>query len=121
MGETSPRAPPSVQQLSGSGDNRRLWHPWGAVDLGLAQVRAFVAVVDHGHFARAARSLALSQQALSKRVARLEDRLGRLLERRPGGVTLTVAGERFPPAARRLLDVADRGRRGAGDAGAPSA
>jgi DNA-binding transcriptional LysR family regulator len=78
------------------------------VDLDLAQVRAFVAVVDHGHFGRAARSLALTQQALSKRVARLEDRLGRLLERGPGGVALTRAGERFLPAARQLLEIADR-------------
>jgi DNA-binding transcriptional LysR family regulator len=80
---------------------------FGGVDLDLAQVRAFVAVVDHGHFGRAARTLALSQQALSKRVARLEDRLGPLLERRRGGVVLTGAGRRFLPAARQLLEIAD--------------
>ena len=79
----------------------------GVVDLDLAQVRAFVAVVDNGHFGRAAQTLPLSQQALSKRVARLEDRLGLLLERRRGGVTLTAAGQRFLPAARQLLEVAD--------------
>jgi DNA-binding transcriptional LysR family regulator len=78
-----------------------------AVDLDLAQVRAFVAVVDRGHFGRAAQELALSQQALSKRVARLERRLGRLLERRRGGVVLTPAGARLLPAARRLLEIAD--------------
>jgi DNA-binding transcriptional LysR family regulator len=77
------------------------------VDLDLGQVRAFVAVVDHGHFGRAAETLALSQQALSKRVARLEDRLGPLLERRRSGVVPTAAGQRFLPAARRLLDIAD--------------
>jgi DNA-binding transcriptional LysR family regulator len=77
------------------------------VDLDLAQVRAFVAVVDHGHFGRAAQELALSQQALSKRVARLESRLGRLLERGRGGVGLTPAGERFLPSARQVLEVAD--------------
>jgi DNA-binding transcriptional LysR family regulator len=77
------------------------------VDLDLAQVRAFVAVVDHGHFGRAAQTLAVSQQALSKRIARLEDRLGPLLERRRGGVVPTSAGQRFLPAARRLLDIAD--------------
>lgn len=80
----------------------------GLVDLDLAQVRAFVAVVDHRHFGRAAESLALSQQALSKRVARLEDRLGQLLERRRDGIRLTPAGERFLPAARQLLEVADQ-------------
>jgi DNA-binding transcriptional LysR family regulator len=77
------------------------------MDLDLAQVRAFVAVVDHGHFGRAAESLTLTQQALSKRVARLEQRLGRLLERRRGGVVPTPAGERFLPAARELLALAD--------------
>lgn len=88
------------------GDNRWLWHP-GRVDLDLAQVRAFVAVVDHGHFGRAAVSLTLSQQALSKRVARLEAQLGPLLERRRGGIVPTAAGERLLPSARQLLEVAD--------------
>lgn len=77
------------------------------MDVDLAQVRAFVAVVDHGHFGRAAQRMALTQQALSKRVARLERQLGMLLDRRPGGVTLTPAGQRFLPAARRLLEIAD--------------
>jgi DNA-binding transcriptional LysR family regulator len=78
------------------------------VDLDLGQVRAFVAVVDHGHFGRAAAELSLTQQALSKRIARLEAALGPLLERRRGGVALTPAGERFLPGARRMLEVADR-------------
>lgn len=78
------------------------------MDLDLAQVHAFVAVVDHGHFGQAARSLELSQQALSKRVARLESRLGRLLERGRGEVRLTSAGEAFLPAARQLLELAER-------------
>lgn len=77
------------------------------MDLDLAQVRAFVAVADHGHFGRAARTLHLSQQALSKRVRRLERQLGPLLERHATGVSLTAPGERFLPAARQLLDVAD--------------
>ena len=42
-------------------------------------------------------ALASSQQGLSKRVARLEGRLGPLLERRAGGVRLTPAGERLLP------------------------
>jgi DNA-binding transcriptional LysR family regulator len=67
-----------------------------------------VALVEHGRFGRAAESLNLTQQALSKRVARLEQRLGRLVERRRGGIALTAAGERFLHGARRLLEVADR-------------
>jgi DNA-binding transcriptional LysR family regulator len=78
------------------------------VELDLGQVRAFVAVVDHGGFGRAATALAISQQGLSKRVARLEGRLGPLLERRPGGIRVTPAGERLLPLARRLLDLADQ-------------
>jgi DNA-binding transcriptional LysR family regulator len=77
------------------------------VDLDLGQVRAFVAVADHGYFSLAAQTLALSQQALSKRVARLEEQLGPLLERRRDGVALTAAGQRFLPVARQLLEVAD--------------
>lgn len=77
------------------------------MDLDLAQIRAFVAVVDRQHFGRAAESLSLSQQALSKRVARLEAQLGPLLERRPGGVALTAAGDHLLPHARQLLETAD--------------
>jgi DNA-binding transcriptional LysR family regulator len=74
------------------------------VDLDLAQVRAFVATADNLHFGRAAEQLSLSQQALSKRIARLETRLGtRLFERGNGPVTLTRAGRRFLDPARRLL------------------
>ena len=56
------------------------------MDLDLARVRAFVAVADEGHFGRAAAALSVSQQGLSKRVARLEAELGvRLLTRSAGG------------------------------------
>src|SRR4051812_3959838 len=96
---------PSVQQLFRSRDNQRLWDS-ATVDLDLAQVRAFVAVVDEGTFGKAAPSLAVTQQALSKRVSRLESHLGRLLERQPGGIRLTPAGERFLPVARQLLELA---------------
>jgi len=78
------------------------------VDVDLPQLRAFVTVVDHGHFGRAAQSLTLTQQALSKRVARLEARLGPLLERRREGVVPTAAGARLLPRARQMLDLADQ-------------
>jgi len=79
------------------------------MDLDLAQVRAFVAVVDEGHFGRAAELLPVSQQALSKRIARLEAELGvRLLSRGVHGVTLTEAGRRFLEPARRLVAAGDR-------------
>ena len=78
------------------------------MDLDLARVRAFVAVADEEHFGHAAAALSVSQQGLSKRVARLEAELGvRLLTRNATGVTLTAAGRRFVDPARRLLATAD--------------
>ncbi len=74
------------------------------MDLDLGQVRAFVAAAEELHFGRAAGRLFLTQQALSKRIARLEDVLGvRLLDRDRNGVRLTGAGERFLGPARRAL------------------
>ena len=70
-------------------------------------MRAFVAVADHGHFGRAAGTLFLTQQALSKRVAALETQVGTLFERHPAGASLTDRGERLLPAARGLLEAAD--------------
>ncbi|WP_126641213.1 LysR family transcriptional regulator [Embleya hyalina] len=77
------------------------------MDLDLARVRAFVAVADLRHFGRAAEQLAITQQALSKRLARLEAEVGAALVDRGGaggrGVTLTEAGARFLEPARRAL------------------
>ncbi|MEU5694132.1 LysR family transcriptional regulator [Actinosynnema sp. NPDC020468] len=70
----------------------------------LDAVRTFVAVVDAGRFQEAADDLTISQQAVSKRVAALEKRLGaRLFARTPRGVRLTADGEAFLPHARALL------------------
>jgi DNA-binding transcriptional LysR family regulator len=73
------------------------------VDLDLAQVRAFATAAELLHFGRAAEQLAISQQALSKRVARLETTLGVRLFDRGTGLRLTEAGERFLEPARRTL------------------
>lgn len=75
-------------------------------------LRAFVVVAQHGSFAQAAADLCIAQSALSKRVQRLEYRMGaRLLERHARGVALTQAGHAFLARARRLVDeVADMER-----------
>ncbi|WP_316521884.1 LysR family transcriptional regulator [Kitasatospora brasiliensis] len=79
------------------------------MDLDLAQVRAFAVAAEELHFGRAAGRLGISQQALSKRVARLEGALGvRLLERDARGVGLTGAGRRFLEPARRVLAQGER-------------
>lgn len=78
------------------------------MDLDVGQVRAFIAVVDHRHFGRAAASLHLTQQALSKRLARLEQAIGPLVLREQGGIGLTERGGRFLPTARQLVELADR-------------
>jgi DNA-binding transcriptional LysR family regulator len=78
------------------------------MDLDLAQVRAFVATSEHLHFGRAAGQLFVTQQALSKRIQRLEQTIGeKLFVRDARGVRLTDAGHRFLPHARQLLAAAD--------------
>lgn len=86
--------------------------PPGAADLDFAAVRAFLAVVEHRHFGRAAQSLTVAVSTVTKRVARLESCLDTvLLERGPGGVTgLTDAGRRFQHYAVDLMCSADRAR-----------
>src|SRR6266487_1913359 len=78
------------------------------MELDLTQVRAFVDVAGLRHFGRAAAQLFLTQQALSKRIQRLEQALGEpLLVRGTRGVELTEAGLRFLPHAHALLAAAD--------------
>ncbi|MFE2531008.1 LysR family transcriptional regulator [Streptomyces sp. NPDC059371] len=75
----------------------------------LDTVRTFVAVADAGQFQEAAAELAVTQQAVSKRVAVLERTLGvRLFTRTPRGAELTIDGQAFLPHARELLRVSER-------------
>ena len=68
-------------------------------------LRAFVTVARLGSFARAAADLCIAQSALSKRVQRLEHRMGApLLERHARGVALTEAGHAFLARAQRVVD-----------------
>ncbi|PJE94031.1 LysR family transcriptional regulator [Streptomyces carminius] len=67
-------------------------------------LRAFVAVADELHFTRAAARLFTAQQALSRDIRRLEERLGAVLfVRTTRRVALTAEGERLLPYARRVL------------------
>jgi len=70
----------------------------------LRQLRHFVALADHGHFARAAEAVHLSQPALSRSVQALESSLGcNLVDRHSRGISLTAHGELVLEHARRLL------------------
>nr|WP_279219890.1 LysR family transcriptional regulator [Rhodococcus erythropolis] len=85
-----------------------MWKQVAVLDLDLSAVRAVVAVSDEGQFGLAASVLGISQQAVSKRIAKLETQLGtRLFERRHGAVTTTTVGSRFLPHARMILASAD--------------
>jgi len=54
----------------------------------------FAAIIEHGSLAKAAKTLGISQPALTKSMNRLESELGiRLLERSPTGITPTTSGE----------------------------
>ncbi|GGR51079.1 LysR family transcriptional regulator [Streptomyces netropsis] len=75
----------------------------------LNAVRTFVAAADAGQFQVAAAELAVTQQAVSKRIAALERDLGvRLFTRTPRGAELTIDGQAFLPHARELLRVGQR-------------
>jgi DNA-binding transcriptional LysR family regulator len=79
------------------------------MELDLGAVRTFLAVVDEGHFTEAADLLGMTQQAVSKRVARLESDLGvPLLNRSRAGAALTEDGAAFLPNARALISLADQ-------------
>jgi DNA-binding transcriptional LysR family regulator len=77
-------------------------------DVEMRLLRHFVAVAEELHFSRAAQRLFIAQQALSRDIQRLEDRVGvRLLERTTRRVGLTPAGELFLARAREMLGIFD--------------
>src|SRR5258705_7357011 len=74
--------------------------------LELEDLRVFLAAAEHGSFGRAASALGLAQPSVSNRMAALERRIGRpLFSRSTRGATLTPAGQRLVPHARRALQV----------------
>jgi DNA-binding transcriptional LysR family regulator len=84
--------------------------------LDLDAVQAFVMVADLHSFTRAAEALDTTQSAVSLKLKRLEERLGRrLLERTPRCVRLSQEGAAFLDAARQLLDAHERALNGPAD------
>lgn len=75
-------------------------------------LQALMSVADTGSFSRAAERLHLSQPAISKRIATLEDQIGAALFNRVGRrITLTQAGQALLPHARRVLRDLEDARR----------
>ncbi|MEJ2590690.1 MAG: LysR family transcriptional regulator [Candidatus Thiodiazotropha sp.] len=70
----------------------------------LASLRAFVEVARDGSFSQAAETLFLTQPAISKRIAGLEEELAtRLFDRAGRQVLLTEAGRHLLPRAERII------------------
>ena len=74
----------------------------------LAQLRTFVAILEHGSFSRAADSLELAQSTVSFHVGALEKAVrAKLLDRRRDGARATPAGETLHRYALRVLSTVD--------------
>jgi DNA-binding transcriptional LysR family regulator len=72
---------------------------------GLAEMNAFVAIVEQRSFAKAAVQLGVSPSTLSESLRKLEERLGvRLIERTTRSVAPTEAGERLLTRLRPVLE-----------------
>ena len=72
--------------------------------LDMVTARLFIAVVEEGSIARAARREGIAQSAISKRISEIEHRLNLvLLHRRANGVEITAAGAVVLRRARNLL------------------
>jgi LysR family glycine cleavage system transcriptional activator len=77
--------------------------------IGLAGLRGFESAARHLSFTRAADELHLTQSAISRQVAALEDEVGhRLFSRKTRALVLTPAGERLARATRQALTAVDR-------------
>lgn len=81
----------------------------------LTAMVSFARVVDEGSFSRAAGRLGISKSAVSKQIARLEDRLGtRLLNRSTRRLALTEAGTRLYERCQRIIAEAEAAEAEAG-------
>lgn len=74
-----------------------------------ASLKAFEAAARHGHFARAAEELSLTEGAISRQIARLESLLGcRLFDRTGARVKLNPVGARYAHHVRQILERLER-------------
>ncbi|MEZ2129836.1 MULTISPECIES: LysR family transcriptional regulator [unclassified Sinorhizobium] len=79
-------------------------------------VRIFIALARHGSLSAAARALSVNHATVSRRISSLERSLGeKLIERRPDGYVLTLAGNRVLTAANDMETAAASLSRGGAD------
>ncbi|QCI11796.1 LysR family transcriptional regulator [Pseudomonas putida] len=84
------------------------------------EMAVFVKVMDAGSLSAAARDLGLTPSAVSRIIARAEQRLGsRLLLRTTRAITLTTEGEAYLRGARRILADMDEVEQAIADQGVP--
>lgn len=84
------------------------------------EMAVFVKVMDAGSLSAAARELSLTPSAVSRIIARAEQRLGsRLLLRTTRAITLTTEGEAYLRGARRILADMDEVEQAIADQGVP--
>ncbi|WP_238387426.1 LysR family transcriptional regulator [Serratia sp. P2ACOL2] len=77
--------------------------------LSIDALRALQSVIDTGSMTRAAKQLNLSQSAVSWKIKRLEEQLGRtLIDRQGGALIATVDGEALLMHGRQILQAHDR-------------
>jgi len=73
--------------------------------LKLIQLKYFASIVENGGFIAASRELNVAQPAISRQIYELEAEIGvNLLDRGPGGTTITAAGQRFYHHTRAIFD-----------------
>lgn len=99
----------------------RLTHRWGTATgapMEIEQLRHFLRAAEAENFTRAAGQVGLSQPALSRSIARLEEELGQpLFERQARRVALTDAGRLLLDRARNILLMVDDVKAEIGDDG----
>ncbi len=79
------------------------------MNLDVESLRTFLTVLDHGNMTRAAEQLNLSQSAVSRKMLRLEQRIGRPLLIRDGhALRATRDGNTLIPDARSMVEIHDR-------------
>lgn len=79
------------------------------IHITLAQIRAFVTVVEAGSFTIASQQLGMTQSAVSHAISTLEKELQvSLLERDRNGVLITEIGQRVLIQAQKMLSCAEQ-------------